>query len=44
MTVRDGDTAALPYGMGTWGSRSAVMGGGAVAARRTELVAADDRP
>ncbi len=28
--VRDGDTAALPYGIGTWGSRSAVMGGGAV--------------
>lgn len=34
--VADGDTDALPYGMGTWGSRSAVMGGGAVllAARR----------
>ena len=28
--VADGDTDALPYGMGTWGSRSAVMGGGAV--------------
>ena len=28
--VRDGDTATLPYGIGTWGSRSAVMGGGAV--------------
>ena len=28
--VSDGDTAALPYGTGTWGSRSAVMGGGAV--------------
>jgi carbon-monoxide dehydrogenase large subunit len=28
--VRDGDTDAVPYGMGTWGSRSAVMGGGAV--------------
>lgn len=28
--VIDGDTSALPYGMGTWGSRSAVMGGGAV--------------
>ncbi len=27
--VRDGDTAALPYGMGTWGSRTAVMAGGA---------------
>jgi carbon-monoxide dehydrogenase large subunit len=28
--VRSGDTGVLPYGMGTWGSRSAVMGGGAV--------------
>ncbi len=28
--VADGDTDALPYGMGSWGSRSAVMGGGAV--------------
>lgn len=28
--VHDGDTGVLPYGMGTWGSRSAVMGGGAV--------------
>jgi carbon-monoxide dehydrogenase large subunit len=28
--VRDGDTDALPFGQGTWGSRSAVMGGGAV--------------
>jgi carbon-monoxide dehydrogenase large subunit len=28
--VVDGDTDALAYGMGTWGSRSAVMGGGAV--------------
>ena len=28
--VEEGDTATLPYGMGTWGSRSAVMGGGAV--------------
>jgi carbon-monoxide dehydrogenase large subunit len=27
--VADGDTGGLPYGMGTWGSRSAVMGGGA---------------
>jgi carbon-monoxide dehydrogenase large subunit len=27
--VSDGDTGGLPYGMGTWGSRSAVMGGGA---------------
>jgi carbon-monoxide dehydrogenase large subunit len=28
--VQEGDTGVLPYGMGTWGSRSAVMGGGAV--------------
>ncbi|HWG73796.1 MAG TPA: xanthine dehydrogenase family protein molybdopterin-binding subunit [Acidimicrobiales bacterium] len=28
--VRDGDTDALSYGQGTWGSRSAVMGGGAI--------------
>lgn len=28
--IRDGDTTSLPYGMGTWGSRSAVMGGGVV--------------
>lgn len=28
--VGDGDTDALPYGQGTWGSRSMVMGGGAV--------------
>ena len=37
--VSDGDTDALPYGMGTWGSRSAVMGGGAVL-RAAEGVAA----
>ncbi len=30
VVVRDGDTDALPYGQGTWGSRSAVMGGGAI--------------
>jgi carbon-monoxide dehydrogenase large subunit len=30
VTFADGDTAALPYGMGSWGSRTAVMGGGAV--------------
>jgi carbon-monoxide dehydrogenase large subunit len=30
VTVTDGDTAALPYGMGTWASRTAVMAGGAV--------------
>ena len=36
VTVSDGDTGVLPYGSGTWGSRSVVMGGGAVikAARR----------
>jgi carbon-monoxide dehydrogenase large subunit len=36
VVVRDGDTDGLAYGQGTWGSRSAVMGGGAViqAARR----------
>jgi carbon-monoxide dehydrogenase large subunit len=36
VVVHDGDTDALVYGQGTWGSRSAVMGGGAVisAARR----------
>jgi carbon-monoxide dehydrogenase large subunit len=28
--VRDGDTTLVPFGTGTWGSRSAVMGGGAV--------------
>ncbi|MDQ1431434.1 MAG: aerobic carbon-monoxide dehydrogenase large subunit, partial [Actinomycetota bacterium] len=30
VTVDEGDTAALPYGMGSWGSRTAVMAGGAV--------------
>ena len=30
IVVLEGDTDVLPYGMGTWGSRSAVMGGGAV--------------
>ena len=30
VTVADGDTGALPYGMGSWGSRTAVMAGGAV--------------
>jgi len=28
--VIEGDTTAIPYGWGTWGSRSAVTGGGAV--------------
>ena len=37
IAVREGDTAVLPYGMGTWGSRSAVMGGGAVLKAVTEL-------
>ena len=35
--VYDGDTDAVPYGMGTWGSRSAVMGGGAVLVAATEV-------
>ncbi|MEX0665113.1 MAG: xanthine dehydrogenase family protein molybdopterin-binding subunit [Acidimicrobiia bacterium] len=35
--VRDGDTGVLPYGMGTWGSRSAVMGGGAVLKAAREI-------
>jgi carbon-monoxide dehydrogenase large subunit len=35
--VVDGDTARLAYGMGTWGSRSAVMGGGAVLKAATEV-------
>jgi carbon-monoxide dehydrogenase large subunit len=35
--VADGDTAALAYGMGTWGSRSAVMGGGAVLKAASEV-------
>jgi carbon-monoxide dehydrogenase large subunit len=37
VSVRDGDTDALPYGMGTWGSRSTVMGGGAVVVACTRL-------
>src|SRR2546428_14098543 len=28
--VIEGDTTAVPYGWGTWGSRSAVTGGGAI--------------
>ena len=28
--IIEGDTNAVPYGMGTWGSRSAVTGGGAI--------------
>ena len=36
--VRLGDTAAIPYGVGTWGSRAAVVAGSAVAeaARRVK--------
>ena len=30
ITVRLGDTAETPYGWGTWGSRAAVSGGGAI--------------
>ena len=37
VTVRWGDTASIPYGMGTWGSRSAVMGGGAVHEAASEV-------
>ena len=37
VTVDEGDTAALPYGMGSWGSRTAVMAGGAVTRACTEL-------
>ncbi len=37
VTVRDGDTTMLPFGMGTWGSRSAVMGGGAVIKAAREI-------
>ena len=29
VTVRHGDTASAPYGLGAWGSRSAVVAGGA---------------
>ncbi|GAA5236521.1 xanthine dehydrogenase family protein [Verticiella sediminum] len=36
--VRQGDTAATPYGMGTVASRSIVMGGGAVAEACRRLV------
>jgi carbon-monoxide dehydrogenase large subunit len=38
VTVAEGDTAALPYGMGSWGSRTAVMAGGAVLTAVRELV------
>jgi carbon-monoxide dehydrogenase large subunit len=39
VTVSEGDTAALPYGMGSWGSRTAVMAGGAVLKAAAPLVA-----
>src|SRR5207302_877545 len=38
VTVSEGDTAALPYGMGSWGSRTAVMAGGAVVKAAGQLV------
>lgn len=37
VTIRHGDTAISPYGMGTFASRSAVMAGGAVLRAATEL-------
>ncbi|MDQ1383614.1 MAG: aerobic carbon-monoxide dehydrogenase large subunit [Actinomycetota bacterium] len=43
VTVTDGDTAQLPYGMGTWGSRTAVMAGGAVLRAATQLREKMDR-
>ena len=41
VTVTDGDTAALPYGMGSWGSRTAVMAGGAVLTAATPAARED---
>ena len=43
VAVTDGDTAQLPYGMGSWGSRTAVMGGGAVLTAATRLREKMDR-
>jgi len=43
VNVSDGDTAALPYGMGSWGSRTAVMAGGAVLIAARRLRAKMDR-
>ena len=43
VTVTDGDTAALPYGMGSWGSRTAVMAGGAVLRAARQLREKMDR-
>ncbi|MSR13589.1 MAG: xanthine dehydrogenase family protein molybdopterin-binding subunit [Gammaproteobacteria bacterium] len=38
ITVRLGDTGDLPYGWGTWASRAAVIGGGAVIGASQKLV------
>ena len=35
--IIEGDTNAVPYGMGTWGSRSAVTGGGAISKASQKL-------
>ncbi len=35
--IIEGDTNAVPYGMGTWGSRSAVTGGGAISRASAKL-------
>ena len=35
--IIEGDTNAVPYGMGTWGSRSAVTGGGAISKASEKL-------
>jgi aerobic carbon-monoxide dehydrogenase large subunit len=43
VTVTDGDTARLPYGMGSWGSRTAVMAGGAVLKAATRVREKMDR-
>jgi carbon-monoxide dehydrogenase large subunit len=43
VTVSDGDTAALAYGMGSWGSRTAVMAGGAVLTAAWRVRAKADR-
>lgn len=39
ITVRLGDTADTPYGWGTWGSRAAVSGGGALILASQKLAA-----
>ena len=39
ITVKLGDTAETPYGWGTWGSRAAVTGGGAVTLASRKLAA-----